>query len=116
MVFAANHQSYLDAPVILAALPRSFRHRVAPAMSKEFFAPHFWPAGQSFGRRVRSRAAYVLAALLFQGFPLPQRHAGTRQAMRYIGELLDAGTSILLFPEAARTETGAINASGRASA
>jgi long-chain acyl-CoA synthetase len=108
VVFAANHQTYLDAPVILAALPRTIRHRVAPAMAKEFFAASFWPAGQSVAARARSRVAYLLAALLFQGFPLPQRHAGTRQAMRYMGELLATGCSILLFPEAALSDTGAI--------
>jgi long-chain acyl-CoA synthetase len=109
VVFASNHQTYLDAPVILAALPPAIRHRVAPAMAKEFFAAYFWPAGQPAAARLRSRLAYFLAALLFQGFPLPQRHAGTRQAMRYMGELLAAGGSILLFPEAALSDTGDID-------
>ena len=37
VVFAANHQSHFDAPVILDALPAHWRNRVATAMLKEFF-------------------------------------------------------------------------------
>jgi long-chain acyl-CoA synthetase len=108
-VFAANHQSYIDTAVILAALPPRWRYRVAPAMSKEFFAAHFYPSGQSWLRRAGSGMVYRLAALLFGAFPLPQRHPGARRTMRYIGDLLDDGDSILLFPEGEITDTGAIS-------
>jgi long-chain acyl-CoA synthetase len=107
-IFAANHQSYLDAAVIMAALPPRWRYRLAPAMSKEFFAAHFYPAGQGRLRRSASGLVYRLAALLFNAFPLPQRHAGARQTMRYAGELVEAGMSILIFPEGEITDTGAI--------
>lgn len=40
---------------------------------------------------------------------LPQREAGTRQTLRYIGEVMADGYSILIFPEGKRTETGEIN-------
>ncbi len=43
VIFAANHQSHMDTPVILAALPAAYRYRVAPAMAKEFFKAHFFP-------------------------------------------------------------------------
>src|SRR5690606_1532269 len=46
VVFAANHQSHFDVPVILAALPGHLRKTVSPAMSKEFFAAHFFPEGR----------------------------------------------------------------------
>src|SRR4029450_12716210 len=36
VVFAANHQSHFDVPVILAAMPGAVRRTVAPAMSQEF--------------------------------------------------------------------------------
>jgi long-chain acyl-CoA synthetase len=45
VIFASNHQSYMDTPVIMAALPRRWRYRLAPAMSKEFFTAHFFPKG-----------------------------------------------------------------------
>ena len=43
VVFASNHQSHMDVPVILSALPGRWRARVAPAMAKEFFKAHFFP-------------------------------------------------------------------------
>ena len=109
VVFAANHQSYVDTGVILAALPPRWRYRVATAMSKEFFAAYFYPSGQSRLRRAGSGVVYHLAALFFAAFPLPQRHPGARRTMRYVGELLESGTSILLFPEGEITDTGAIS-------
>ena len=52
---------------------------------------------------------YYLAALFFNAFPLPQREAGARQTLRYIGDVLEDGFSVLIFPEGKRTDTGAID-------
>jgi long-chain acyl-CoA synthetase len=49
-----------------------------------------------------------LAAFYFNAFPLPQREAGARQTLQYIGDLLGAGWSVLLFPEGERRATGDI--------
>ncbi len=75
VIFAANHQSHLDTPVILDALPARWRYRVAPAMAKEFFKAHFYP--EQFGRKayVQNSANYYLASLFFNAFPLPQRES-----------------------------------------
>ena len=108
VVFAVNHQSHLDTPVVLAALPSSLRYRVAPAMSKEFFEAHFFPGRHTRREWLTNSLTYGLAALFFNAFPLPQREAGTRQTLRYIGELIAEGQSILLFPEGRRSETGEI--------
>jgi long-chain acyl-CoA synthetase len=110
VIFAANHQSHMDAPVILSALPARWRRRVATAMAKEFFKAHFFP-GQ-FTRRewFTNSLNYWLSAAFFNTFPLPQREAGARQTLRYVGELIGEGYSILLFPEGKRTEQGEINA------
>ncbi len=93
----------------MAALPARFRYRLAPAMSKEFFAAHFHPADYGRAAWLTNSINYYLAALLFNAFPLPQREAGARQAMRYTGELLDGGFSILIYPEGHHSETGAID-------
>ncbi|MET0212164.1 MAG: AMP-binding protein [Vicinamibacterales bacterium] len=108
VIFAANHQSHLDTPVILDALPARWRYRVAPAMAKEFFKAHFYP--EQFSRRayVQNSANYYLASLFFNAFPLPQREVGTRQTLRYIGELIGRGYSILIYTEGRRTDTGEI--------
>ena len=108
VVFAVNHQSHMDVPVILSVLPGSWRARIAPAMAKEFFKAHFFPEGFS-GRQVfTNRLNYYLAAFFFNTFPLPQREAGARQTLRYIGEVTGAGYSVLIFPEGVRTDKGEI--------
>jgi long-chain acyl-CoA synthetase len=108
VIFAANHQSHLDTPVILDALPPRWRYRVAPAMAKEFFKAHFYP--EQFGRMayLQNSTNYYLASLFFNAFPLPQRESGTRQTLRYIGELISQGYSILIYPEGRRTQKGEI--------
>jgi len=108
VLFAANHQSHLDTPAILAALPAAWRYRVATAMAKEFFKAHFFPDGHSRRQWLTNSINYWLAALFFNAFPLPQREAGTRQTLRYAGELLNRGQSILIFPEGKRNPTGHI--------
>lgn len=108
VVFAANHQSHFDVPVILAALPGHLRKTVAPAMSKEFFRAHFFPEGQPWREVFVKRLNYYLAAFFFNAFPLPQREAGARQTLRYIGDITGDGFSILIFPEGVRSQTGEI--------
>ena len=109
VIFAANHQSHMDTPVIMAAMPARFRYRVAPAMAKEFFKAHFYPAQHTARERFTNGLNYYLAALFFNAFPLPQREAGARQTLRYIGDVLEEGFSVLIFPEGRRSTTGAID-------
>ena len=108
VVFASNHQSHLDAPMILWSLPARWRYRTAIAMAKEFFKPHFFP--QQYGRAAwfTNSLNYYLSTLFFNAFPLPQREAGARQTLQYIGEILSDGFSVLIFPEGARSDTGEI--------
>ena len=108
VIFASNHQSHMDGPVILAALPRAVRRRVAPAMAKEFFKAHFFPAGFGWRDRSVTSLVYYLAVLAFHAFPLPQREAGARDTLKYIGGLASDGFSILIFPEGQRGETGSL--------
>jgi long-chain acyl-CoA synthetase len=48
---------------------------------------------------LKLRSAYYLATLFFNAFPIPRREAGARDTMRYIGDLVSDGFSILIFPE-----------------
>jgi long-chain acyl-CoA synthetase len=108
VIFAANHQSHMDTPVILAALPPRWRYRTATAMAKEFFKAHFFP--EQYGRVAwfTNSLNYYLASLFFNAFPIPQREAGARQTLRYVGDLLAHNSSVLIYPEGRRSETGEI--------
>ncbi|MCC7035380.1 MAG: AMP-binding protein [Acidobacteria bacterium] len=108
VVLAANHQSHLDVPVIMAALPGRWRGWVAPAMAKEFFRAHFFPNQFRAGQVFVNRLEYYLASGFFGAFPLPQREAGARQTLRYIGEVTGDGYSVLIFPEGTRSESDEI--------
>ena len=109
VIFAANHQSHMDTPVIMSVLPTRWRYRVAPAMAKEFFKAHFFPADHARFAWCTSSLNYYLAALFFNAFPLPQREAGARQTLRYVGGVIEDGFSVLIYPEGRRTDTGAID-------
>jgi long-chain acyl-CoA synthetase len=109
VIFAVNHQSHMDVPVVLAALPARLRARVSPMMAKEFFDAHFHPKGHPWRKRLSNSAFYYLSAFFFNAFPLPQREAGARQVLSYVGELTGDGWSPLIFPEGERFATGDIH-------
>lgn len=108
VLFAANHQSYIDPSVILASLPSNWRYRIAPAMWMEYFDPHFHPERFPFFKRLGNTILYRLLTFLFNAFPLSQAETGTRQTLRYIGKLTEEKWSVLIFPEGERTMTGDI--------
>jgi len=108
VIFAPNHQSHLDTPLILSALPAKYRYRVAVAMWKEYFDAHFAPERHSRYAQVRDSSMYWLVALFFNAFPIPQTQAGARESLRYIGDLVSENWSILFFPEGERTYAGEI--------
>jgi long-chain acyl-CoA synthetase len=108
VVFAVNHQSHMDVPVVLSVLPGAWRAKIAPAMAKEFFKAHFFPSEFSRRQVLTNRLNYYLAAFFFNTFPLPQREAGARQTLRYIGEVTGQGYSVLIFPEGVRSQDGRI--------
>ena len=106
VIFAPNHQSFMDVPAVLYALPPEWRARLAPAMAKEWFEPHFHPDRYSWWRRFTSGLQYYSATLFFNAFPLPQREMGARRTLRYMGSLTDEGLCVLIFPEGDRTHAG----------
>lgn len=108
VVFAANHQSHMDTPAIMVALPAQWRYYLAPAMAKEFFKAKFNPSQYSRKAWFTNSLNYYLSCEFFNAFPLPQREAGARQTLRYIGEVTGDGYSILIFPEGKRTQDGSI--------
>ena len=108
VLFASNHQSDLDAPAIFTALPPRWRYRLAPAMSQDYFRAWIEPVNASLKERTSMMFQYFLATGLFNAYPLPQRMAGVRRALKYTGELMDKGYCPLVFPEGIRTPDGAM--------
>ena len=109
VIFAANHQSHMDTPVILEALPGALALSGAPAMAKEFFKAHFFPtavqpqglsptASTTTCRRSSSTRSRCRSARPARG-----RRCAT-SATCFSGGLL-----VLIFPEGKRTGDGEIN-------
>jgi 1-acyl-sn-glycerol-3-phosphate acyltransferase len=89
VVFAANHASHLDTPLILLSLPDEWRRTTAVAAAADYFFDTWWRA--------------VGSAVLFNAFPI-ERRGGTIAATP--GEVLDQGWSLVVFPEGTRSRDG----------
>lgn len=90
-IYIANHQSHLDVPSILRALPYRIRSRIAVAAAKDYF----------FKNKFRG----FLSRFIFNSFPL-DREGNMRAGLTAIGSLVDSKNSILIFPEGTRTPNG----------
>jgi long-chain acyl-CoA synthetase len=105
-LFVANHVTHADPGVILAALPRRFRHHMAIAMDGERLRGWRYPdLDQGFVRRAGLITFYYLALLTFNVFPLPRR-SGFRRSFAFAGKAMDRGYHVLVFPEGRLTEDG----------
>jgi long-chain acyl-CoA synthetase len=91
VLFVSNHQSILDPPVILKALPRSWRRKLAPAMGTN-----------------RRKIDLMASSLFFNSYPLPVTGVGLRSAIQHTGWLADHGYCPLIFPEGKRTQDGSM--------
>jgi long-chain acyl-CoA synthetase len=109
LIFAPNHSSNLDTVAVIAALPRRFRRRLAPAVSQDYFLPYLAGTG-SLRERISLAVQFWLAVLILNVFPLPQATRGVRGALQFAGQLVDGGYSILIYPEGARTPDGRMRA------
>ncbi|QSB14782.1 1-acyl-sn-glycerol-3-phosphate acyltransferase [Natronosporangium hydrolyticum] len=90
VVLVANHSSHLDAPLILGSLPPHLADRVAVGAAADYFFDARWRA--------------AVTALVFNAFPVERyRSSRLRSLAPY---LLARGWSLLLFPEATRSEDG----------
>jgi 1-acyl-sn-glycerol-3-phosphate acyltransferase len=96
LVFVANHNSHMDTPVILRALPSRWRRRTAVAAAADYF----------YGTRRKA----VAASLGFGTVPLDRNSGGgmgpgqTAQLDHHIRD----GGSLLLFPEGTRSRDGRV--------
>jgi long-chain acyl-CoA synthetase len=103
VIFVANHVGYLDTTAILSSLPQELRKRTAVAAAAEIY----FGLDRERGERRRPLAPFVsfLAPLLMNAFPFSRKRA-IRKSLGLMGELLDDGWSVLLYPEGIRRRTG----------
>ncbi len=108
VLVVSNHVTYLDPAYVLEALPGRLRRRLAVAMDGEVLSGMRHPApGTGFFTGLLGRVKYILITSIFNVFPLP-RLSGFRKSFAFVGDLIDRGWSVLVFPEGELTRDGHI--------
>jgi 1-acyl-sn-glycerol-3-phosphate acyltransferase len=95
-VFVANHNSHMDTPLILRALPGRWRRRTAVAAAADYFYDN--------------RRNAVAASLVFGTVPL-DRGSGAGvgpEQTAHLARLIRDGGSLLFFPEGTRSRDGRV--------
>ncbi len=91
LLFAANHNVKMDNPFILMALPPRWRRRLCPAAAADFI----------LGNPLRR----IGGPLLGNSFPF-SREGSIRTSLEHLGQLLDWGWSVLIYPEGRSNRDG----------
>jgi 1-acyl-sn-glycerol-3-phosphate acyltransferase len=91
VIFAANHASHLDAPLLLSVIPERWRHHMFVAGAADYF----------FDTRFKA----VSFAFLINAVPIERQRVSRESANRVAG-LLSEGWSLLIFPEGGRSPDG----------
>jgi long-chain acyl-CoA synthetase len=87
VVFMPNHVTMVDAWLVLLALPQRIRSRLSFAAAYDVLYEEYW-------------YARWLAELFFNVFPFPRReHEHVATGLLNMGIMLDAGYSVVVFPE-----------------
>lgn len=91
VIFAGNHHSHLDTPVVLTSIPEPWRHRVFVGAAADYF--------------FRTRFTAAASALVIGAIPI-ERSKVSRRSADQAARLIDAGWSMLIFPEGGRSPDG----------
>lgn len=91
LIFAANHHSHADTPLLLTSIPEPWRHQVVVGAAADYF----------FSTRVTG----AMAALAIGAIPIERAKVGRRSA-ELAKSLIDEGWSLLIYPEGGRSKDG----------
>lgn len=90
-IFAANHHSHVDTPLMLTSIPEPWRHKLIVGAAADYF----------FGTRMTS----ALSSLVIGAVPI-ERSKVSRRSADQAAQLIEDGWSLLLFPEGGRSPDG----------
>ncbi|MGI9622315.1 MAG: lysophospholipid acyltransferase family protein [Acidimicrobiales bacterium] len=91
VIFAANHHSHVDTPLLLTSIPLPWRRELVVGAAADYF----------FGTRVTS----TLSALAIGAIPIERAKVG-RKSSDLAASLVADGWSFMIFPEGGRSPDG----------
>lgn len=91
VIFAANHSSHLDTPLLASQLPSRYRHKTVIGAGADYFFDRTWKA--------------TLWSGLVGAIPI-ERNKVNRKSGELAESLLADGWSLIIFPEGGRTPDG----------
>ena len=91
LIFAPNHHSHLDTPLMVTSVPEPWRSRLVVAAAADYF----------FDSRLKG----TVAALALNALPI-DREATGRKSSDQIRELIDDRWSLVIYPEGGRSPDG----------
>ncbi len=91
VIFAANHASHIDTPLLLTTLPVEFRHRTVVAAASDYFFDRTWKS--------------VLWSFALAAVPI-ERTKVNRQSADTAAHLVEEGWNLVIFPEGGRSPDG----------
>jgi 1-acyl-sn-glycerol-3-phosphate acyltransferase len=91
VIFAVNHASHVDTPLLLTNLPVEFRHHTVVAAASDYFFDRTWKS--------------VLWSFALAAIPI-ERSKINRRSGDAAAELLADGWNLVIFPEGGRTPDG----------
>lgn len=93
-IFVANHNSHVDTPVLLRALPAGWRRRTAVTAAADYF--------------YSSKLLGSAVSLAFGTVPLERRGGGGARPTAGLSPLVEAGWSLVVFPTGTRSRDGRV--------
>ncbi len=91
VIFAANHHSHVDTPLLVTSIPPRWRSDLVVGAAADYF----------FGTRLTAAAS----ALVIGAIPIERAKIGRRSA-DLAASLLEEGWSLLIYPEGGRSKDG----------
>lgn len=90
-IFAANHHSHVDTPLMLTSIPEPWRHKLFVGAAADYF--------------FHTRHNGAISALAMGAIPI-ERTKVERSSAYLAASLIDEGWSMLIFPEGGRSPDG----------